>query len=349
VKIGILGTGAIANKHAQAYANIGFEIVACSNRTEARGREFANRWGAEFVPDYADLCRYPGLDYIDITAFPNFHLQPVRVCAEIRRPVLVQKPLATNLDDAREMIELTRGVGIPFGVVSQHRFDDSTIFLKHALAAGRLGKLLEADAYVKWFRSDEYYSRPIKGSWETEGGGALINQAIHQVDVLLYLIGSIASVSGAWQIGARHKIESEDIINAVLTYESGATGVIQAATAFWPGYPERIEIHGTKGAAIITGDRLTTWDVLDDEEANRLHPAPLASNVASGSSDPMAISLTPFERQFKDFAQAIREGRKPLVDGLEGYRALALVLAIYQSCREKRPISLVEGIKSAAH
>jgi len=343
MKVGILGTGAIANKHAQAYQNIGFQIVACSNRTEARGREFANRWNAEFIPNYEDLCRYPGLDYIDVTAFPNFHLQPVGICAEIGRPVLVQKPLATGLNDAREMIQLARATGITFGVVSQHRFDDSTIFLKRALAAGRLGKLLEADAYVKWFRSDDYYSRPIKGSWETEGGGALMNQAIHQVDVLLYLIGPVSSVSGMWRIGARHKIQSEDIVNALLAYNSGATGVIQAATAFWPGYPERIEIHGTKGAAIITGDRLTTWDVLNDEEANRLDPAPVSSNVSSGSSDPLAISLTPFERQFEDFAQAIREKRNPLVDGVEGYRALSVVLSIYQSCRENKPVSLAEG------
>jgi predicted dehydrogenase len=340
MKVGLLGTGAIANKHAQAYRNIGFELVACSNKTEARGRDFANRWNAEFLPNYENLCSYPGLDYIDICTFPDFHLQPVRACAEIGRAALVQKPIATSLDDARAMIEITRAAGVTFGVVSQHRFDDSTIFLKRALASGRLGKLVEADAYVKWFRSDEYYSRAIKGSWQTEGGGALINQAIHQVDVLLHLIGPVASVSGMWQIGARHKIESEDVVNALLSYQSGANGVIQASTAMWPGYPERIEIHGTKGSAIITGDRLTTWDVLDDEQGNRLDPAPLASDAASGASDPMAISLTPFERQFQDFADAIRSKRQPFVDGEEGYRALSVVLGIYQSCREHQIIHL---------
>jgi predicted dehydrogenase len=340
VRVGILGTGAIANKHAQAYKNIGFDLVACSNKTEARGREFANRWGAEFFTDYADLCRYPGLDYIDVCTFPDFHLEPVRICAQIRRPVLVQKPIATNLKDARQMLELTRMAGVTFGVVSQHRFDDSTIFVKRALAAGRLGQLLQADAYVKWFRSDEYYSRHIKGSWQTEGGGALINQAIHQVDVLLYLVGRVSSVFGMWQIGARHRIESEDIVNALLAYESGATGVIQASTAFSPGYPERIEIHGTKGSAIISGDRLTAWDVLDDEAANHLDPAPVDSVAASGASDPMAINLAPFERQFEDFAQAIRAKRNPLIDGAEGYRALAVVLSIYQSCREHKSITV---------
>jgi UDP-N-acetyl-2-amino-2-deoxyglucuronate dehydrogenase len=340
MRVGILGTGAIANKHAQAYRNIGFELVACSNKTESRGREFAAQWNAEFVADYRDLCRYPGLDFIDVCTFPEFHLQPVEVCAEIKRAIQVQKPIATNLETAGEMVQTARQAGITLGVVSQHRFDDSVLFLKRALGAGRLGKLLQSDAYVKWFRSDEYYARPIKGSWRTEGGGALINQAIHQVDILLYLIAPVSAVNGLWQIGARHKIESEDVVNALLAYQSGATGVIQAATAFWPGYTERIEIHGTMGTAIISGDRLTTWDVQNDEEANAADPAPIEHDVASGSSDPMSIRLTSFERQFQDFADSIRTGREPVVNGEQGYRALEVVLGIYQSCRENKSVQL---------
>ena len=154
----------------------------------------------------------------------------------------------------------------------------------------------------------EYYSRPIKGSWKTEGGGALINQAIHQVDILRWLAGPVAEVFAAWQLGALHKIESEDVVNAVVRYASGATGVIQAATAFWPGYPERIEFHGTRGTAVVTGDKLTTWDVEDDSG----EPAPRSpSKWLRGASDPMAISLEPFERQFRDFGDAIAKRRSP--------------------------------------
>ena len=312
MRVGILGTGAIANKHAQAYKNIGFEVVACSNQTEKRGPEFAERWGCEFVPEYEDLCLYPDLDFIDVCTFPDFRLQPLEICAKIRRHIQVQKPIATSLETASEMIEIARKAGIRLNVASQHRFDDCTLFLRRAIPEGRLGKILQADAYVKWYRSEEYYSRPIKGSWQTEGGGALINQAIHQIDILLYLAGQVAAVQGIWQLGARHKIQSEDIVNGLLEFQSGATGVIQAATAFWPGYTERIEIHGTKGTAIISGDQLTAWDVLDDQSANVNDPAPLAENVASGSSDPMAISLTSFERQFEDFGLAIRTIATPL-------------------------------------
>lgn len=333
MRVGLIGTGAIANKHAQAYKNIGFELVACSNKTASRGEEFAARWGARFIADYAELCRLPGLDFVDVCAFPDFHLEPLQVCAEIKRPVQLQKPIATNLATARAIVDTAKNAGIPLCVMSQHRFDDSTIFLKRALAEGRMGKVLQADAYVKWFRSDEYYSRPIKGSWATEGGGALINQAIHQVDVLHYLMGAVSQVQAMWQLGARHRIESEDVINALLRYTSGATGVVQAATAFWPGYTEKIEIHGTKGSAVLSGDRLTAWEILDDAEANHRDPAPVEGNVASGSSDPMAISLTSFERQFRDFAEAIRTGRKPVSSGEDGFQALETVIRIYDSCR----------------
>jgi predicted dehydrogenase len=234
------------------------------------------------------------------------------------------------------MIAVARSAGIQLGVVSQHRFDDSIMFLKRAIAAGRLGRILEADAYIKWYRSAEYYARPVKGSWAGEGGGALISQAIHQVDMLLYLIGAVDEVFGYWQLGALHKIESEDLVNAVMRYKNGATGVMQAATALWPGYPERIEIHGTKGSAIITGDQLTTWDVKDGPG----EPAPIASDAKSGASDPMAISLAPFERTFLDFGAACMTGRAPNSSGVEGYRALELVTAIYESCRSGRTVRL---------
>ncbi len=339
MRVGIIGTGAISHKHAQVYRNIGYQVTVCTDIHEAAGRKFAAQWGAEFVPTYLEVCHHPAVDFVDVCTFPDFRLPPIEACARTGKHVQVQKPMATSLQTARRMIETAREAGIRLGVVSQHRFDDASLFLSRAIAKGRLGRILQADAYVKWYRTPEYYSRPIKGSWETEGGGALINQAIHQVDLLLWLIGPVRQVAGFWQLGARHKIASEDVLSALLRYENGATGVIQASTAMSPGYPERIEIHGTKGTAIVTGDRLTAWDVEDDHG----EPPPLVSEVRSGASDPMAIPLEPFERQFRDFGEAIRDGRKPLVAGEEGYRALELVLAIYQSCRESRVIDVSEA------
>ncbi len=329
MRVGIIGTGAISHKHAQAYKNIGFEIVACTDINPENGQKFAAQHGGVFLPTYEEVCTHPDVDYVDVCTFPDFRLQPLKICAAHGKHIQVQKPISTNLATAREMVETARAAGIVLGVVSQHRFDDSSMFVKRAIDAGRLGKLIQADAYVKWYRSAEYYSRPIKGSWAVEGGGALINQAIHQIDVLRWFAGPVKTVNAMWQLGALHKIESEDVVNALLRYENGAIGIIQASTAMWPGYSERVELHGTKGTCVITGDKLTTWDVQDDEG----EPAPLATSVSSGASDPMAISLEPFERQFLDLADAIRNNRKPLVAGEEGCDALELVERIYNECR----------------
>jgi predicted dehydrogenase len=216
--------------------------------------------------------------------------------------------------------------------VSQQRFNDASIFLKAALDEERLGRLLQCDAYVKWYRPPSYYARAFKGTWQTEGGGALINQAIHQVDLLRWFAGPLARVYGRWRLGAVHRIESEDIVNATLEFASGALGVIQASTALWPGYPERVEIHGEKGSAIITGDRLSRWDVQGEA------PAAVSDSASSGASDPMAISLAPFERQFRDLIEAHQAGRQPLVSAQDGINALEIVESIYESCRTGQPV-----------
>ncbi len=334
MRVGIIGTGAIAHKHVQAYRNIGYEVAVCSDEHAAFGRAFAERYGIRFAERWEEVCSGADVDFVDVCTFPNFRLAAVERCAAAGKHVQVQKPMAIELADARRMIELARAANIRLGVVSQHRFDDASLFLKPAIDTGRLGKILQADAYVKWWRSDEYYARPIKGSWEVEGGGALINQAIHQIDILLWLCGPVSHVHGEWELGAAHKIESEDVVSALLRYRSGAIGVVQASTAIRPGYPERVEIHGTRGSAVITGDQLTAWDVEGDAGA------PVAARAATGASDPMAISLTPFERQFLDFGAAIRENRDPVVSGEEGFRALQLVQAVYQSCRQGQKVRI---------
>lgn len=325
----MIGTGAISHKHAEAYRNIGYKITVCTDISPVWGQKFADQYGAKFLPTYEEVCMHPDVDYVDVCTFPDFRLQPLKICARYGKAIQVQKPISTNVATAREMVETAKAAGIVLGVVCQHRFDESSKFVKHAIETGRLGKIIQADAYVKWYRSSDYYSRPIKGSWATEGGGALINQAIHQVDLLRWFAGPVKDVAAMWQLGAVHKIESEDVITALMRYESGATGVIQASTAMWPGYTERVEIHGEKGTAIISGDRLTTWDVRDDEG----EPAPVAKDVASGASDPMAISLEPFERQFLDLGDAIKNKRKPIVSGEEGLEALEIVERIYNACR----------------
>jgi len=336
VNVGLIGAGAISHKHAEAYRELGFQLVGVNDIVPEVGKKFADKWGAEFVADYRQLCRRPDLDYVDVCTYPNFRMQAVEACAAAGKHLLVQKPISTSLEVARKMIETARAAKIVLGVVSQHRFDAGSMFLHQAIQAGRLGRLLEADCYVKWHRPQSYYDKPGKGGWELEGGGALINQAIHSIDLLRWIAGPVTEIYAHWQLGAAHQMESEDVANALIQFASGATGVMQGATAFLPGYPERAEFHGTKGSAILTGDRLTAWDVPGD----RLDDVPLARDVASGAADPMAISIEPIKAQFQDFANAIRAGGKPLVAGEEGYAALEIILGIYESARSGQKVRL---------
>ncbi len=336
MKVGLVGTGAIAHKHAESYREIGYTLAAVSNRGVRKGQAFADQYGAEFVADYRDLCRRDDIDYVDVCSFPDSRLAITREAAAAGKHVLAQKPLALTLDDAREMMRLAREADRTLGVVSQHRFDDASLFLKKALDEGRLGKIIQADGYVKWHRPQAYYDRPGKGTWAVEGGGALINQGIHTVDLLLYFAGAVEEVCANWQLAVAHEMESEDMVNALLTYRDGATGVIQASTAVRPGYPERIEMHGTKGSAVIEGDQLVAFDLVEGDGSD----APIARDLDSGASDPAAISLEPIKRQFLDFGEAIQEGRKPNCAGEEGYAALELVLAIYEAAREGKRVTL---------
>ena len=336
MRIGLVGTGAISHKHAESYSAIGYNLVACSNRGREKGEQFAAQYGCDFVPDSAALCARDDIDIVDVCTFPDSHVEICRIAAAQGKHVLLQKPMALTVEDCRTMISHCAEAGVRLGVVSQHRFDECSIFLKRAIEEGRLGRILQVDGYVKWHRPQSYYNRPGKGTWAVEGGGALINQGIHTADVMQYLGGPVRRTFAHWQLGATHAMEAEDLVSAVLVYESGASGVLQAATATWPGYPERIEIHGSKGTAIITGDQLTAWDVDGDNGDD----APLASGVDSGAADPMAISIENLQRQFQDFGRAVREGNEPLVNGAEGLAALRFVLGVYESARKRAPVDL---------
>lgn len=336
MNVGLIGCGAISHKHAEAYREVGYKLVAVNDIFPEVGKKFAEKWGTEFIADYREMCHRKDIDYIDVCTYPNFRLQAVEECAAARKHILVQKPMSTTLETARKMIDLARKADIRLGVVSQHRFDAGSMFLYKAIKAGRLGKLLEADCYVKWHRPQSYYDKPGKGGWELEGGGALINQAIHSIDIVRWVAGPVTEIYAHWQLGAAHKMESEDVANAVIKFASGATGVVQGSTAFWPGYPERAEFHGTNGSAVLTGDRLTAWEVQGDN----MEDVPLAKDVASGAADPMAISIEPIKAQFRDFGDAIQNHRKPLVAGEEGYAALEIILGIYESARRGEKVTL---------
>jgi predicted dehydrogenase len=229
------------------------------------------------------------------------------------------------------MVAACRDAGVRLGVALQRRTDPESRALHDAIRAGELGRMVLGTATVPYFRPQSYYeSAPWRGTWALDGGGALMNQGIHLVDVLLWLMGGEAEVVGASGGATHHAIEVEDCVVATLRFACGARGTIVATTAAAPGFPHRVEVYGSQGGAQIEGDALIRWEGTP-EMAPRLRPHAAATVAAGSGSSPTGIGTLGHTLLVQDFVAAIREGRDPLVDGVEGRRSLALVLAIYQA------------------
>jgi predicted dehydrogenase len=251
--------------------------------------------------------------------------------------VLVEKPMARNVAEADRIIAACDRAGLTLGAMFQYRFSPLARKVKAAVEGGRLGKLLLIDLQAKWFRSDAYYRESNwRGTAAREGGAVLINQAIHSIDLLRWIGGPVDEVQGLTAT-TLHPIEMEDVGLAMLRFRSGAVGSIVATTVALPGFPERLAFHGDKGSAVlIQGEGTIEW-YLAGEEPRRERAA---TQVSGASSDPAATPSAGHVAEFTDFYTAIREGRKPLIDGREGRQALELVEAIYRSARERRPVHL---------
>ncbi|MBS7657349.1 Gfo/Idh/MocA family oxidoreductase, partial [Candidatus Bathyarchaeota archaeon] len=246
---------------------------------------------------------------------------------ELGKNVLVDKPIAINLKEADTMIEAAKRRGVKLGVILQSRFDPIYRRIKKAAEQGIFGRLILGDAIVKWYRTQEYYEKnPWRGCWATEGGGALINQAIHTVDLLVWIMGSPKCLWAQMDTVA-HKIDVEDLAIASIRFSNNALGVVQGSTAIYPGFPTRLEIHGTAGTAVVEGEMLKKWVIVGQEEES-------TEQVKEGLqswSRPELMPAVNHASLIMDFAQAILEDRSPYVDGEEGRKSLELVKAIYKS------------------
>jgi UDP-N-acetyl-2-amino-2-deoxyglucuronate dehydrogenase len=241
--------------------------------------------------------------------------------------VVVEKPIDTTLEAARRMINACHEQRTTLSVIFPYRFTPSVAQVKAALDQGMLGRLIAAEATIKWYREPAYYeSSPWKGRKRLDGGGALINQSIHYIDLLLWMMGDVKKVTSLVRT-AVHKIEVEDLAMALVEFESGAIGSVTGATALKPGFPERLEIYGERGAIAIEAGRIVRWKVDGQAEADFLNAS--AENCAS--ADPAAISFENHRRQFQAIALAIRTGKPVPVSGEDGLRSLELVLNLYQA------------------
>ncbi len=334
--IGIIGTGAIAEKHAEAIQAVkGAELLAVCSSSESRANRAEEILKVKAYWDINDFLKHPGLDIVCICTASGRHLEPGILAAKSGKHLLVEKPIEVTLEKADQLINVCQDQGVQLGVIFQNRFSYDFEKLKAAATAGRFGKILMGNAYVNWYRNEEYYSRSEwKGTLDIDGGGALINQGIHTLDLLLDLMGEVDSVYGKVQT-VLHPIEGEDLGAALVTFKNGAIGNVTSSTAFFPGLPERIELFGTAGSAILEAGKIVHWSIKGEEAFQ----SDAGTKSPSGAADPMAIGSELHQRQWQDFIQSIRGDYRPRVDGKTARKSLELIRGIYKSSKIKNTVS----------
>ena len=342
---GLVGCGMIAEYHARAIGEIpGASVAAAYSRNPSNAQKIAAiAPGCAVYDDLDRMLAHPGLDVICICTPSGAHLEPALKAAQVGKHVVVEKPLEITLERCDAIIAACDHAGVRLCTIFPSRFSPANVALKVAIDTGRFGRLTLGDTYVKWWRTQDYYdSGGWRGTWDLDGGGALMNQAIHNVDLLQWLMGDVAAVSAMTATLAHERIEVEDTAVATVRFQNGALGVIEAATSTYPGLLKRTEIHGSRGSARVEQDDITLWDFdlkvpSDNEIFARMSATP---GSKAGASDPRGISHAGHRDQLADFLAAIDEDRPAAVDGREGRKSVAIIRAIYESAREGREVAL---------
>jgi len=338
---GFIGAGAIANFHARAVATAnGGALVGVVSRRRESAETFAREHGIGWAGDDVDeLLKLPGLDAVCITTPSALHLQPALAAIRAGKHLMIEKPIDSTVEGTDHILHEAEKAGVRVGSIFQARFGDAARELKAAIDAGRFGRLVLASCYVKWNRTSEYYTG-WKGRLSEDGGGVIINQAIHGVDLLQWFAGMPVEVF-AWSTTRVHAIESEDTCVAAVKFASGALGTIEGTTATWPGWSRRIEICGEHGSAVMEDDDFARWDFRHAQPGDeRIRAMRESAAMGSGAAAPMNIKMEGHQRQIQDFIDGIRERRPFFIEGREARKAVALVRAIYQSAASGKPVKL---------
>jgi predicted dehydrogenase len=342
----IVGCGLIAQFHAKAIAEVAnTRVAALVSRHPDNARKLAAAVGLDcpHFTDLADALKLPDVDVVIVTAPSGAHLEPAVAAARAGKHVVVEKPLEITAERCDRIIDACAQNGVQLCTIFPSRFGDANRALKQAVDTGRFGRLTLGETTCKWWRPQSYYDEGgWKGTLALDGGGALMNQAIHNVDLLLWMMGDVTHTSGFTATLAHERIEVEDTAVACLRFAHGALGMIQATTSVHPGLPKTIAVHGDRGSVVIEQDDLLLWKFAEEtplDEALRQRFAQ-KTGASGGSSNPAAISHQGHARQLTDFVEAIRSGGRPLVDGREGRKAVAVIQAIYRSAATGRTVEL---------
>ncbi len=338
IGFGIIGCGMISRWHANAVLSIeGARLAGATDVSKESREAFGREFGIPVYNSVDEMLSSPDIHVVSICTPSGLHTPLAIKAARAGKHIVVEKPMSINLKECDELIEAVEENRVKLTVISQLRFSPAVARIKEAVERGALGRLLTGDIYMKYYRSQEYYDRSgWRGTWAMDGGGALMNQGIHGVDLLQYIMGPVKSVFAHTRTMVR-KIEVEDTASALLEFKNGALGVIQATTSIYPGSPRRLEINGDRGSIVLEEDSMVSWDIQGEEIPPDIQ-IKKATNVAS--SDPAAISIEGHLRQMRDMVDAIRNDRKPLVDVYEGRKPIEIIMAIYESSRTGKLVEL---------
>lgn len=355
VRFAVVGCGVIGRKHAQTIRRTpGAELTAVVDCVPAAAKELAEEYGVPPVLSVEEVLDRDDVDAVAICTPSGDHAAPAILAVRAGKHVVVEKPVDVTVGAADALNAAVTESGCTATVISQHRFDPSSVAVEAAARAGRFGRLTSGVASVAWWRSESYYgSGDWRGTWALDGGGALMNQAIHTVDLLVWMLGKPVEVSAYTGCLAHETIEVEDIAVAVVTFESGALGVIHGTTAAYPGLSARVQLHGSRGSAIIDDDQLVYFHAAPDRDdaAAPAYGAGPESNQASAvlgdtssaeggaGADPSSLSDA-HGLQYADFVEAVRTGREPKVTVASATDTLRVILAVYESAAEGRPVKV---------
>lgn len=347
VGFGIIGGGNIGPVHAAAIQEVkNAKLVAVADVVQASAERLAGENGAIAFTDYKEMIRRPDVDAVCLCVPSGMRMEIAVACAKAGKHILSEKPLDVTTKRIDKILNAVDKAGVKLGCIFQSRFAEDSLLVKQAVEEGRFGKLVLGDAYIKWYRNQAYYdSGAWRGTWKLDGGGALMNQGIHQIDLLQWFMGPVKRVTARTACVAHTGIEVEDIATAMLEFENGAFGVIEGSTAIWRGHPARVEVHGTTGSAVLEDGKLKVWEfakakakAIDKKVAASLKEE---SALGSGAADPLAsLKIEGHRRQIDDFTKAILQNRAPRIEGREGRNAVALIEAIYKSAKTGKTVTI---------
>lgn len=335
IRVGLVGLGNISSIHAEAVkkSRLGSLVAAASSRKEKR-EAFADTWSLRGFESFEAMLEHDDVDLVSICTPSGTHLDYGEKAAKAGKHVVIEKPIEVTLKRAGRLLDVCRENGVQLAVIYQSRFMKPIRQMKEAIDSGRIGTPFMATASVKWYRSDDYYREaPWRGTLDLDGGGAVINQSIHTIDLLQWMMGEVTTIQAKTGTFTHAGIEGEDNAVAALEFASGAIGTFVASTSVRPAQPRKIEIHGTDGTARLIDNEFSLIRPGDDEDQGE-------DGKATGGESPLAnFAFEPHRDQFDEIFEAIRNGTRPPVSGPESLDSLSFVEAIYRSSAEKRPIS----------